>query len=112
MEKRQQQFYIDKPMRVNALASGLSEAWVQGVDWITLVKASTQDEGDLVRLFRRTADVLRQIAYIQGMPESLSNTARDALYSLYRPPITDSDIFANEVEETTTISPDTPSEAR
>lgn len=111
LDKRQRQFYIEKPMRINPLASGLSEAWVDGITWEKLVQASTQDEGDLVRLFRRTADVLRQIAYIKGMPQDLANTARDALYSMYRPPITDSDVFSNELEIVVETTVDTVDES-
>jgi superfamily II RNA helicase len=58
-----------------------------GLEWQQLLENTSLDEGDLVRLFRRTIDVLWQIPQIPHIPSSLIVKAREAIALLKRFPI-------------------------
>ena len=47
------------------------------------------DDGDVARLFSRTADLLRQAAHCPGLEQDLRKSARRAMRDLDRPPISD-----------------------
>ena len=66
---------------------GLSEAWCQGATWDELCSETTLDEGDIVRVLRRTVDVLVQIPQIPGVDYNLIDTAREASEKMKRFPI-------------------------
>jgi len=83
----QRQYKIDTPLLMNPIASGLVEAWTEGLPWAQLISMSNIDEGDLVRIVRRTADILRQFTRVPQVPLKLADTASLALKSLYRDPI-------------------------
>ena len=44
-------------------------------------------QGDVVRTFKRTVDVLRQLCTIANVPESVVFTAREAINAIQREPI-------------------------
>ena len=44
-------------------------------------------EGDIVRAFKRTVDVLRQLTVIDNVPEPLVFTAREAIEKILRAPV-------------------------
>ncbi len=91
--KLQQKHRLDTGMIMNPVASGLVEAWVDGAAWRTLIQGSNIDEGDLVRIIRRTADILRQLARIDEVPVKLADTAALALSRLYRAPIREERVY-------------------
>ncbi|TVQ57188.1 MAG: RNA helicase, partial [Spirulina sp. DLM2.Bin59] len=66
---------------------GLIEQWVLGVSWEALCENTSFDEGDLVRMLRRTADLLSQIPHVPGLPVGLCKNARRALDLMRRFPI-------------------------
>jgi superfamily II RNA helicase len=66
---------------------GLSEQWALGVNWGELCQHSNIDEGDLVRMLRRTIDVLWQIPQIPGISPILESNARQAIAAMKRFPI-------------------------
>ena len=74
-------------MYVNTYFSALIEMWVNGADWDDIVDQSNVSEGDLVRAFKRVVDVLRQFCTIQGIPEDIVFTAREAIDGIQRTPI-------------------------
>jgi superfamily II RNA helicase len=86
---RQQHYRIETPFVINPVASGLVEAWVDGCTWQAMIDATSLDEGDMVRLLRRTADMLRQISHLEGVPYSVNDAARVALANVLRDPIKD-----------------------
>ena len=45
------------------------------------------NEGDIVRIFKRTIDVLRQLCTIDNVSEEIVFTARDAIDKINREPI-------------------------
>jgi superfamily II RNA helicase len=92
VHKLQEKHRVQVPLNHNPIASGLVEAWCQNLPWDQLIAATNIDEGDLVRLTRRTADLLRQFSRIPDVPGSLAATARTALLLLYRDPIKELDI--------------------
>ena len=83
---------------------GLVEEWARGASWPQLLKGTTLDEGDVVRLLRRGLDTLRQLPMLaltarvleDGtrapsplVPESLRRNARRAIALMDRYPVTD-----------------------
>lgn len=66
---------------------GLCEQWALGMDWYNLCDSVSLAEGDIVRMLRRTVDVLSQIPQIPNISATLSNNARDAGAMMKRFPI-------------------------
>jgi superfamily II RNA helicase len=66
---------------------GLSAQWALGTDWLELCEHSNIDEGDLVRMLRRTIDILWQIPQIPGISGILERNARLAIAGMKRFPI-------------------------
>lgn len=66
---------------------GLAENWALGVDWNELCDNTNLAEGDIVRMLRRTIDVLLQIPQIPYISSVLVNNARDAVSAMKRFPI-------------------------
>jgi superfamily II RNA helicase len=66
---------------------GLCEQWALGMDWNNLCESVSLAEGDIVRMLRRTVDVLAQIQQIPNISATLSNNAREASMMMKRFPI-------------------------
>ncbi|MEL7074774.1 MAG: DEAD/DEAH box helicase [Cyanobacteria bacterium J06648_1] len=66
---------------------GLCEQWALGMDWQDLCDSVSLAEGDIVRMLRRTVDVLSQIPQIPDISQTLSNNAREANSMMKRFPI-------------------------
>ena len=66
---------------------GLCEQWALGMDWQDLCDSVSLAEGDIVRMLRRTVDVLSQIPQIPNISSTLSNNAREANAMMKRFPI-------------------------
>ncbi|BAZ45324.1 DSH domain protein [Chondrocystis sp. NIES-4102] len=66
---------------------GLCEQWALGMDWNDLCEGVSLAEGDVVRMLRRTVDVLAQIPQIPNISSTLSNNAREASRMMKRFPI-------------------------
>ena len=66
---------------------GLAEQWALGMDWQDLCDSVSLAEGDIVRMLRRTVDVLSQIPQIPDISSTLSNNAREANAMMKRFPI-------------------------
>lgn len=87
IEKTQKDNNIETPMYINSYYSALIEMWVNGAEWETISEQVEMGEGDIVRIFKRTVDVLRQFCTITGIPEALAFTAREAIRGILREPI-------------------------
>lgn len=87
LEKAQNDNNIETPMYINSYYSALIEMWVNGAEWETVAEQVEKGEGDIVRTFKRTVDVLRQFCVISNVPEALSYTAREAIKGILREPI-------------------------
>jgi superfamily II RNA helicase len=66
---------------------GISEQWALGIDWVELCENTSLDEGDLVRILRRTIDVLWQIPQVPYLSSTLVNNAKTAVSMMKRFPI-------------------------
>ncbi|MTJ06445.1 RNA helicase [Anabaena sp. UHCC 0204] len=70
----------------------LVEQWALGVEWKVLCSKTTLDEGDVVRILRRTLDLLSQIPHVPNLPDVLRRNAQRAMQLIDRFPV-------NEVTE-------------
>ena len=66
---------------------GIVEQWALETEWADLCSNTSLDEGDLVRILRRTLDFLSQIPYIPHAARSLKDNAVRAIGLLDRFPI-------------------------
>lgn len=89
--KIQRRYDVVFPVWLERDFVGLVEAWTLGeqfdLTWNELCDNTSLDEGDLVRLLRRTIDVLWQIPQVPGISDSLKMTAKEAILSMKRFPI-------------------------
>ncbi|KAK9821280.1 hypothetical protein WJX74_008477 [Apatococcus lobatus] len=80
---------LEIPLAVDLRLAGLVEAWANGAAWKQIMQDCNLDDGDVARLFSRTADLLRQAAHCPGIEPDLRRAARRAMRDLDRPPISD-----------------------
>jgi superfamily II RNA helicase len=66
---------------------GIVEQWALGVEWNELCDNTSFDEGDLVRMLRRTVDFLSQIPHVPHVSDVLKTNARRAIYLMERFPV-------------------------
>jgi superfamily II RNA helicase len=85
----QQSCDVQMPILLNPDFSSLIERWVLGEEWDALFEGVEIGEGDVVRVFKRTIDLLRQLTNINGVPEELVKTAGLAIDCINRDPICD-----------------------
>jgi len=78
---------LELPTRIYADCSGLTQLWAEDADWDFLMSLTNLDEGDVVRVFRRTIDLLEQIRHAPGLDESIQRLAGEAVASLDREPV-------------------------
>jgi hypothetical protein len=71
----------------SSFAGGLVAAWARGTPWRDLIANTSLDEGDVVRVMRRTVDLLAQIPYCEAISERLRSNARKALKTINRFPV-------------------------
>ena len=87
VDKVQKNNNVDEPMYINSFYAPLIEMWVNGAEWQSIIDEVDIGEGDIVRIFKRTVDVLRQLCTIDNIPDWLVFTAREAIDSIQREPI-------------------------
>ena len=85
--KAQTRYDIESPLNINPYFSSLIELWVEGAEWSTVSEQVDMGEGDIVRAFKRTVDVLRQLTTIDNVPEAVVFTAREAVEKIMRAPV-------------------------
>lgn len=66
---------------------GLVEQWALGVSWPDLCSNTSLDEGDVVRILRRTVDFLSQIPHTPHISQALRRNAIRAIQLLDRFPV-------------------------
>jgi superfamily II RNA helicase len=67
--------------------TGLVHAWASGSSWTDVIANTSLDEGDVVRVLRRTVDLLAQIPYCEVVSQQLRDNARRALKAINRFPV-------------------------
>ena len=65
----------------------LVEQWALGVEWEELVNNASLDEGDVVRMLRRTLDFLSQIPHVPCLSDALRRNAHRAMQLIDRFPV-------------------------
>lgn len=83
----QRRYNVALPVWLEYDLVALVEQWTLGVEWSELCENTSLDEGDVVRLLRRTTDVLSQIPHVPYLSESLRRNAARALQLLDRFPV-------------------------
>lgn len=78
---------VEPAPEMNLSAAAAAEAWAEGASWEVLVRETTAEEGDLVRLMSRTGEALRQIANLSASNPAAAAIARQASEIVLRDPI-------------------------
>ena len=84
--EKEEEIFKDN-MYINSFYSPLIEYWINKGEWETLVDQIETGEGDVVRIFKRTVDVLRQITILPNLNPTLQETAKLAIKAILRTPI-------------------------
>ena len=58
---QQNKFHIEIPLYLETELTGIISEWARGKKWKDLVFNTSLDEGDVVRIIRRSIDVLSQV---------------------------------------------------
>ncbi len=85
--QQQQRLRILAPIWLEYDLVPLVEQWALQVDWVSLCSHASLDEGDIVRMLRRTLDLLSQIPHVPYISDRLRNHARAAGDLLNRFPV-------------------------
>lgn len=72
---------------INYSAAACAGLWAKGIAWIELAGQANAEEGDLIRLFSRTGEALRQVAALSSSNLAVAALARSAAASVLRPPL-------------------------
>ena len=87
LQRQQEAGKVVMPVWFEGELMGLVHAWAKGVTWSDLIANTSLDEGDVVRIMRRTVDLLAQIPYCEAISEQLRTNARAALKAINRFPV-------------------------
>ncbi len=87
---QQNKFHIEIPIYLETELTGIISEWARGGKWKDLVFNTSLDEGDVVRIIRRSIDVLSQVQYCIGVSNKLKSQAKVALKAINRFPVSES----------------------
>ncbi len=85
--KLQRRYQVALPIWLEADWVALVEQWAMGADWIELCSNTSLDEGDIVRILRRTVDFLSQVPHAPYLPGELKESAQLAIRAIDRFPV-------------------------
>ncbi len=103
----QERHHLNIPAWYEAELMGLVDAWARGKSWNDLIANTSLDEGDVVRIMRRTIDLLAQVPYCLAVSEELRTKARSALKAINRFPVCEPEDIVQDSEENKWIKPAT-----
>ena len=83
----QRDYDINTEMYINSYYSPLMEQWVMGTPWEDVAKQVDSSEGDIVRIFKRTVDVLRQLTILPNINEKIKQNAKTAITAILKEPV-------------------------
>ncbi|WP_293112948.1 hypothetical protein [Moorena sp. SIO4G3] len=83
----QRRYHVALPVWSEDRLIGLIEQWSLGKSWREICGNTSLDEGDVVRILRRTLDILSQIPHVLPLSESLKANAIRAAQLLDRFPV-------------------------
>jgi superfamily II RNA helicase len=87
MFQMQRRYNVALPIWLEFELIALVEQWALGIEWTELCENTSLDEGDVVRILRRTLDLLSQIPHVPNLPESLQRNAYRAMQLIDRFPV-------------------------
>jgi superfamily II RNA helicase len=87
LERQQERRGVVVPVWWEPELTGLVHAWAKGARWSDMIANTSLDEGDVVRILRRTVDLLAQVPYGEAISEQLRSNARKALKAINRFPV-------------------------
>ena len=79
VDELQKQNGVETPVIINSTYAGLVELWCRGAYWEEMRDYLGWEEGDMMRLLRRTLDVLQQLAHAPGMPSTIVEKCQKAI---------------------------------
>jgi len=85
--QQQRRCQVSLPIWLEYDLIGVVEQWALGIEWSMLCANTSLDEGDLVRILRRTVDFLSQIPHIPHISITLHHSARQAIQLMDRFPV-------------------------
>ena len=83
----QRDYDINTEMYINSYYSPLMEQWILETPWEDIAKQVDSSEGDIVRIFKRTVDVLRQLTILPNLSEELKVNAKTAITAILKEPV-------------------------
>ncbi len=83
----QRRYQVALPVWMEYDFIALVEHWALGVEWMDLCASTSLDEGDIVRIMRRTLDFLSQVPHVPHLPRELQDNARRAIQLIDRFPV-------------------------
>jgi superfamily II RNA helicase len=87
LRNAQMRYRVEVPVKMVEIPCGLVQLWADGASWDAVTDAAEMDEGDIVYLFRRALDLLRQIPDAPGIAPKLAKMAADAARAIDREPV-------------------------
>lgn len=87
MFQYQRRYNVALPIWLEFELIALVEQWALGMEWVELCENTSLDEGDVVRILRRTLDLLSQIPHVPHLSESLQRNAHRAMQLIDRFPV-------------------------
>ncbi|MDZ8186898.1 MAG: RNA helicase [Nostoc sp. ChiSLP02] len=87
MFQLQRRYNVALPIWLEFELIALVEQWALGMEWTELCGNTSLDEGDVVRILRRTLDLLSQIPHVPHLPESFQRNAYRAMQLIDRFPV-------------------------
>jgi superfamily II RNA helicase len=88
--KLQRRYQVTLPVWLESDWVALVEQWAMGADWTELCNNTSLDEGDIVRILRRTVDFLSQIPHAPYLSGKLKDNAQLAIRAIDRFPVNES----------------------
>ncbi|MBK17139.1 MAG: DEAD/DEAH box helicase [Prochlorococcus sp. SP3034] len=103
---QQNKYNIDLPTNLEKDLTGIISEWAKGKKWKEVVFNTSLDEGDIVRIIRRTIDILSQIQFCIGLSNKLKKKAKLTLKLINRFPVAESNDLI-KISESNLINPAT-----
>ena len=104
---KQNELFIDVPIYLEKELIGIIAEWAKGKKWKEIITNTSLDEGDVVRIIRRTIDVLSQIQYCVGVSNKLKKNAKVTLKAINRYPVSEANDLLEISEHGNNINPAT-----
>jgi len=90
LSSQQFNYFIDLPIYLEKDLTGIVSQWARGQKWKEIILNTSLDQGDVVRIIRRTIDVLSQIQYCGSLSSKLKKNAKLTLKAINRFPVSES----------------------